>query len=213
MRQRLIAQGRTRWLDLGSQNFSDGFHCMDIGALPETKSEFADRYFQLSALNLSDDDVRSLGTFDVIRMQHVLEHFSFEEAQPVLRTCARLLKPGGYLLISVPDLRLHLKAYLSKYRSISGRIYRHFAVMWRVPEDAPPSCVFSVFAHQSGYRDPPLPGDAHKWCYDFDGVRYQIEKAGGFDSIRQLSVFHPLAGTPFTHNRPAEDLCVLATRT
>jgi SAM-dependent methyltransferase len=130
----------------------------------------------------------------------------------VLRACARLLKPGGYLVLSVPDLRLHVKAYLSKYRPLSARIYRDFAVRWRVPENAPPSSVFSVFAHQGGYREPLLEGDAHKWCYDFDGVRYQIDRAGGFESIRSLSVFHPLAGTPFTHNRPAEDLCVIATK-
>ena len=44
------------------------------------------------------------GFADLIYACHVLEHVSHEEAPEVLATWARVLKPGGELYISVPDL-------------------------------------------------------------------------------------------------------------
>ncbi len=212
LQKMLVSEKKARWLDLGSKSLEDGFHCMDLGPLEESKSAHSARYFEKSVLELTADDFDAIGQFDFIRMQHVLEHFSFEEAESVLSACARLLNSGGYLLITVPDLRQHVKAYLNGYRTLPEREYRNFAMRWRIPADTPPSCAFSVFAHQGGYRDPLLAGDAHKWCYDFEGLKYQVDRVNSFENVRQLGVFHALAGIPFTHNRPAEDVCLLAQR-
>lgn len=52
-------------------------------------------------------DVRCLpfadGTVDEIRASHVLEHISFSEANSVVQHWARMLKPGGWLKVAVPD--------------------------------------------------------------------------------------------------------------
>jgi SAM-dependent methyltransferase len=44
-------------------------------------------------------------TFDRAKASHVLEHFGFAESEDVLREWYRILKPGGVLEITVPDLQ------------------------------------------------------------------------------------------------------------
>jgi SAM-dependent methyltransferase len=56
-------------------------------------------------------DIRSLpdeweGQFDVAKAHHVLEHFDFAETATVLAEWLRILKPGGKIEISVPDLQV-----------------------------------------------------------------------------------------------------------
>ncbi|TVQ46854.1 MAG: hypothetical protein EA365_04165 [Gloeocapsa sp. DLM2.Bin57] len=207
----LKALGKTRWLDLGSKGFNKGFCCMNIGELEDDKKQFSDRYYEMNALELTELDYEKLGKFDLIRMQHVFEHFSFEEGIVLLKNCAKLLDIDGYLLITVPDLKIMAQEYLSNYKNFTR--YRDFAIRYReLPEDVPASCVFSVFAHQSGYRIPLIPGDAHKWCYDYEGLEYQVQRVNEFKNIRKLGLFDSLAGIPFTHNRPYQDVCLIAQK-
>lgn len=43
------------------------------------------------------------GVADVVRASHVLEHFSHRETALVLADWVRVLKPGGWLKLAVPD--------------------------------------------------------------------------------------------------------------
>jgi predicted SAM-dependent methyltransferase len=52
------------------------------------------------------------GSLGEIYLCHVLEHFSFAEAEEVMRTFHRKLRPGGVLRISVPDFRSLAQRYL-----------------------------------------------------------------------------------------------------
>ena len=138
------------------------------------------------------------------------EHFSPEEGLEVILAVSRLLDAGGYLVITVPDLRLHVKAYLRNYRR--GGDFAEFARSTRIPRDAPASFVFSTHVHQDGYSPNETPGQAHKWCYDYEGLEYQVRKSGQFRNIRRLDILDPLASKPFTHNRWEEDVCLLAEK-
>jgi SAM-dependent methyltransferase len=209
LRERLLREGRTRWLDVGSSTFNSEFHCLNLVPPSEVREELRARYFQADLLHMKPDDFRHLGEFDLVRMQHVFEHFSLEESQTVLQVCAKLLKPGGYLLITVPDLAVHVQSYLDGYRLM--RPFREFA-RGRVGADAPTSFIFGFHVHQGGYSENMVPGDAHKWCYDRKGLEYQVRRSGLFSDIRTLGLLHPDANIPFTHNRPHEDLVVLATQ-
>ena len=209
LRQRLQSEGRTRWLDVGSTRFDPGFDCLDLTPAASIKEENRARYTEANILNLTDADVASLGAYDLVRMQHVLEHFSMEEAPTVLRNCARLLAPQGLILITVPDLALMTRAYLGRFRW--GAKFVKFA-RFRLAEDAPPSFIFSVFAHQTGYREFPYIGQDHKWCYDFEGVAYQLKRSEAFGAIERIPLLSALAETPFTHGRPLEDECVMARK-
>jgi SAM-dependent methyltransferase len=48
-----------------------------------------------------DDAAAALGTFDVITLWHVLEHL--DDPVPVLRTLATMLRPGGAIVVCVPN--------------------------------------------------------------------------------------------------------------
>jgi predicted SAM-dependent methyltransferase len=50
-------------------------------------------------------------SFDGILLQHVIEHFTCHEAVEVLKKCRALLKPGGVILVSVPDAEYFLQVH------------------------------------------------------------------------------------------------------
>jgi predicted SAM-dependent methyltransferase len=52
------------------------------------------------------------GTVDAIMAFHSLEHISKYQVLPTFHEFARVLKPGGKLLILVPDLKWALSAFL-----------------------------------------------------------------------------------------------------
>lgn len=54
-------------------------------------------------------DSKNLGAFrdgsvDLIESHHMLEHLSFADAEAALSEWHRVLKPGGYLILTCPDL-------------------------------------------------------------------------------------------------------------
>lgn len=55
-------------------------------------------------------------TYDIVHARHVLEHFRREEAVPVVREWARLLKVGGELQLNVPDLESAMEHLLAAER-------------------------------------------------------------------------------------------------
>ena len=56
--------------------------------------------------DISDLPDEWTGVFDTVRASHVLEHFFMEEMDSVIQEWMRVLKPGGELMIIVPDLNI-----------------------------------------------------------------------------------------------------------
>jgi SAM-dependent methyltransferase len=54
---------------------------------------------------------RSSGRFDLILMQHVLEHIPKEEAIPTLVRIREMLRPGGRLILAVPNAQAFTGCY------------------------------------------------------------------------------------------------------
>lgn len=197
LREKLIAEQKTRWLEIGcGGTFDDNFTYVDL--FPETVVSQKGRYFRMDMVNATDSALQRLGTFDMIRMQHVFEHFTPEAGRVVLENCAKLLNKDGYVLISTPDLKKYIEFYLS------GKIRENYDwALNRIPKDSPNSFYFSIFSHS-------LPFEKHEWCYDAEGLMYQLEQSGRFKNIREITLDDELANIPFTHNRPSEDVCVVA---
>jgi len=201
LREQLIDSGRTCWLDVGcGGNFEKGFFAIDVFPEALISQDHRSQYGRVDILSVSPDEIAKLGKFDLVRMQHVLEHMTWEEGAVALTTCVKLLKPDGLILITVPDLAVHVQRYLrSEYRGSGFAGWANH----RIPSAAPDSCYFSIFAHS-------MPYEPHKWCYDQEGLLYRLKTLGLFHDIIVLRKDSSLASIPFTHNRPDEDLCVLA---
>ena len=204
LRDQLVRDQKLRWIDIGcGGNFEDGFDYLDIFAEDIVEPHLRLRYHRVDILNSDSAAFSELGVYDLVRLQHTLEHFSLEEARQVLINCAALLERGGVLLITVPDLRVHIEKYLSDgYKDWEG--FKDWALK-RIPEDAPASFFFSIFTHS-------MPYESHRWCYDAPGLEFLLQKATQYEVIRELKFTDPEASQPFTHNRPEEDLCFVAKR-
>jgi predicted SAM-dependent methyltransferase len=196
LKEKLIQNGKTKWLEVGcGGTFDDNFTYIDL--FPETLVNKKGKYHRIDIINLTESDVTKLGKFDLIRMQHVFEHFTPEDGLKVLGNCAKLLNHDGYILITSPDLMKHISLYLS------GTIRNDFE--WahrRISSDSPNSFYFSVYAHSMRFEE-------HKWCYDAEGLIYQLKQSGRFNNIIEVKLGDELANIPFTHNRPKEDVCVI----
>ncbi len=191
-------------MDIGNGgNFEEGFYYLDVLQLNAEHNDMASKYFMKDILKLSVDDIVEMGKFDYIRMQHFFEHLTLEEGQIALKNISKLLKPAGIITISTPDLRIHIKKYLNDgYKGWEGFKW------WtnkRISEDAPNSYYFSIFAYS-------MPWEQHKWCYDYEGLEYQLKTSGKFRDVKELKLADQLANIPFTHNRPEEDVCIIATK-
>ncbi|MFN8362071.1 MAG: glycosyltransferase [Candidatus Kapaibacterium sp.] len=90
---------------------------------------------------------------DGVLASDVLEHFSHRETDDILREWARVLKPGGELIIRCPSLRLQMQAYQNG--------------VW----DADVAS-YMIFGGQTN------PGDYHCIGFDERSIRRHLEKAG-----------------------------------
>ena len=202
----LLKNNQNRWLDLGSSinHTNKNFYFADLYPMKECLDEMKSKYFQLNiSVPMSIEDKDRLGTFDFIRMQHVFEHFTFEEADIVLENCFHLLNKNGKILISIPDLDIYVRRYLNK-------TLKHIPSFgpWahtRINENAPHSDYFSIYAHSMLH-------EKHLWCYNKEGLINKMKVKGRFTNINRVGLFDKYANIPFTHNRAQEDLCVVATK-
>lgn len=132
-------------------------------------------------------------------MKYVYEHFDHEEGFKVLENVAKLLNQGGLIMIIVPDLRKHIDKYLTN----NYEDFEYFSDWAKsiIPEGAPPSFYFSINAYGVEHLK-------HKWLYDFEGLKFQLERTGLFKDIQEKSDGE-LASDHFTYNRANEDLTVI----
>jgi SAM-dependent methyltransferase len=202
----LIQDNKLKWLDVGcGGRFDEGFDYVDMLDCKSDDTAVQKRYTKLNIIDPHLDDIVALGTYDFVRMQHTLEHFSVEDGIRVLLNCARLLKDDGILLITVPDLRIFINRYLNKdFKNKKKELFYNWARN-RIAPDAPDSFYFSIFTHS-------LESEPHKWCYDSEGLLYSLELCQAFEDMQLIPLDHPLADPPFTHNRPTEDLCIIAKK-
>lgn len=99
------------------RRYSDGaFHCrffvgegIDVGAGPDGLAQYAGIFPLMRSVrpwDLVDGDAQSMegvdeGSFDFLHSSHCLEHMI--DPLAALRRWAEIVRPGGYLVITVPD--------------------------------------------------------------------------------------------------------------
>lgn len=196
----LKKQGKLKWLEVGTGGRQDqGFDYIDIIDFPPEKTP--QNYRKINIITCSEEEIRALGKYDFIRMQHVFEHFTPEEGLTVLKNCSEILNEDGYLLISCPDIDIVINSYQhNNIQKLNGG--------WgieRFDQNAPDSFYFSIFTHS-------VLSEPHLWCYNAEGLSYQLGRSGKYKNIEILGLDNTKSAIPFTHNRPQQDVVILAQR-
>lgn len=110
------------------------------------------------------------GQFEKVYIEHVLEHFEFNEVKLVLRNIFRVLMPNGYLIISVPDLQIFINEYNNKIHGSSLMTFKP-AIFSSYPAD-----ILNYVFYMGG---------EHKMMFDFDSIKFHLESAGFIDVMRR----------------------------
>jgi len=116
--------------------------------------------------DISKLDKFSNNSIELIYACHVLEHFSHDEAVKVLKRWFEVLKPGGELRISVPDIDRIVKIY--------SKNWQHF----QTPGNSP-----WIGLLYGGQGDP---YDFHKTGFNFCWMKYLLEGIG-FVEVHEYS--------------------------
>ena len=108
------------------------------------------------------------GVFHGVLMEHVLEHLSMRHAQNILKELRRIIKPGGRLRISVPNLSKYIDFY-------NGSLPHPKFYNWA---HNPAEAIWSM-AYNFG----------HHSLYDFQLIRCLLENAG-FENVIECSLMN-----------------------
>ena len=105
---------------------------------------------------------------DEILAVHVVEHFWRWEVADVLREWARVLKPGGLMILECPNLKSACEAFLANPELHAGAGQEGQRTMW-------------VFYGDPAWRDPLM---VHRWGYTPQSLAALLAEAG-LVNIRQ----------------------------
>jgi predicted SAM-dependent methyltransferase len=110
----LLAIAGDRRLHVGGQQVKPGWTILN--ALPGPGVDIVGDARDLSTLGDA--------SYDAIYASHVLEHVSYnEELATVLKGFARVLRPGGKLFVSVPDLEALCRLFISPELPINEKFH------------------------------------------------------------------------------------------
>ena len=102
----------TRKLHLGAgTNVLDGWLNTDIAPISP----------KVLALNLNDSLPFEADSFDYIASEHVIEHLDLDQGIRLLQECFRVLKSGGTLRLSTPDLGKFLALFTNEPSDLQKR--------------------------------------------------------------------------------------------
>jgi len=96
--------GKIPYLNLGcGERFIESWNNIDF----VSNSPFVTQHDLNTGIPLDDDSV------EVVYHSHILEHFTREKGDQLIKECFRVLKPGGVIRVAVPDLEQLAKQYLN----------------------------------------------------------------------------------------------------
>lgn len=117
-------------------------------------------------------------TFDYIFSEHMIEHLSYQDGQRMLQECYRVIKPGGSIRVSTPDLSFLISLYSNSRTHLQDSYIR-----WATDEfldDVPAYC--DTFVINNFFRD-----WGHTFIYDEKTLRLAL-KLAGFSGILRCNL-------------------------
>jgi predicted SAM-dependent methyltransferase len=121
------------------------------------------------------------GAFEWAYSEHLIEHIPQAQAVVWLKDVRRLLKPGGLLRLTTPDLELYAAAYVSRdepFFADHARRIREFGLPAMPTRRA--FMVNQIFQFWG-----------HRWIYDFDELVHVLALAGfAADAVQRRAFQH-----------------------
>jgi len=144
------------------------------------------------------------GSCDALYLGEILEHFTREQGEYVLRECRRVLAPGGVIRIRVPDNARFWRNYLDEYDA-----------QRRLPpdrQDASHERWVHMFFREICTNPKKLgsAGHYHKWMYDEVSLTRLLHELG-FDEVARRE-FHDSAIEDIEAIEARDDLIVEAVK-
>ena len=105
-------------------------------------------------------------SFDYIFAEHLIEHLNFAQATLMLKECYRVLKPGGVLRLSTPNLTFLMDLYMHPDKPLNKAYIDYLAEQGHFPAD--PIYAISYFHTAWG----------HQIIYDPKSLRNLLTESG-----------------------------------
>lgn len=102
--------------------------------------------------------------FSVIYGSEVIEHVTREDARRFLREARRVLRPGGVLRLTTPDIEAVAQIYLGTHPKGDIRLHEKY---WLDPEFSRDIWINAAFRFYG-----------HQWLYSFDALSQELNDAG-----------------------------------
>jgi predicted SAM-dependent methyltransferase len=143
------------------------------------------------------------GSVDAAYLGEMLEHFTKEEGEHILRECRRVLRPAGVIRIRVPDNAAFWAHYLDEYNQMKQKPREQ----WSQQHTRWTGMFFETLCIRR-----PRPwhsmGHFHKWMYDDISLSLLLEQIGYKDVRRRA--FHDSAIPEISAVEERDDLIVEA---
>lgn len=105
---------------------------------------------------------------EFIAASHFIEHLDLNHGMDFVKRCFGVLRPGGVIRLSCPNLEIYAKNYIERNRAFfDNPLIREWCCFKNA---VTPGEIFIAKAYDSG--------GAHKWFYDFDSLKHILEAAG-----------------------------------
>ncbi|MBS1913519.1 MAG: glycosyltransferase [Bacteroidetes bacterium] len=131
-----------------------------------------DETFSLDDIPYDDE------TVDAIHSEHALEHLYHESARTALREWYRVLKPGGTVLLKLPDLGDCCRAFLAAATQEERDWYR-----------------YTIYGIQRSLGDEPMEGQIHHTGFtreelvrEMEQIGFVVDASGNYDGYSTPSV-------------------------
>lgn len=99
---------------------------------------------------------------------HFIEHLDLNDGIKFLGEAFRVLRPGGVIRLSCPDLEIYAEHYVKRDKNFfEHQLIREWCAFKKAET---PGEIFIAKAYDSG--------GSHKWFYDFDSLKHILESAG-----------------------------------
>ncbi|MFI2610472.1 class I SAM-dependent methyltransferase [Kitasatospora sp. NPDC018619] len=130
-----------------------------------------DRWF--TQLDIAEPLPLADASVDWVYAEHLIEHVTLPVAVGWLREVRRVLRPGGVLRLTTPDLARYLAGYTNDDGFLAKHRRRLTTLGFGPPMPARPAFLVNQIFRYFG----------HQWIYDLDELRHVLTRAG-FDPDR-----------------------------